>query len=153
LLIVHRDFAIVEITPIINEKILMTQSVNNYQATNLNIEDNLEFVRTIAEAADERQGGDLVVLKISEVSYLTDYFVIVTGFSRAQIRAICDSIESKVEEKFAQPPIRSEGKNEGDWILLDYGDVIVHIMSQNTREYYNLEAFWGHGQRIEVINR
>jgi ribosome-associated protein len=129
----------------------MTQEVNHRdQEITLQGEENLEFVRTISEAADDRKAGDLVVLKISEISYLTDYFVIVTGFSKAQIRAICDSIEEKVEEKFAQQPLRSEGKNEGDWILLDYGDVIVHIMSENTRQYYNLEAFWGHAQRMEL---
>lgn len=128
----------------------MTQEVNNYQASTRELEDGIELVRIIAEAADERKGGDLVVLKITEISYLTDYFVIVTGFSTAQVRAICDSIDDKVEEKFGQKPVRAAGKNEGNWILLDYGDVIVHIMLPQEREYYNLEAFWGHSQRIDL---
>lgn len=128
----------------------MTQAVNQNQASSIHTEDSTDLVRTIAEAADERKADDLVVLKIADISYLTDYFVIVTGFSKAQVRAICDSIEAKVEQKFGKNPVRAAGKNEGSWILLDYGDVIVHIMSPQEREYYNLEAFWGHAQRISL---
>jgi ribosome-associated protein len=102
----------------------------------------------IAEAADDRKAGDIVLLDVAEVSYLTDYFVIVTGFSPTQLRAICDSIEEKVEKEFQRHPLRIEGKTEGSWIVLDYGEAIVHIMLPREREFYNLEAFWGHAKRI-----
>ncbi|NEP49092.1 MAG: ribosome silencing factor [Moorea sp. SIO3C2] len=104
---------------------------------------------TVAQAADDRKGADLVILSVSEVSYITDYFVIVTGFSRVQVRAISQSIEQQVEETWNRLPVRTAGKAEGIWILQDYGDVIVHILLPEERKFYNLEAFWGHAEQIE----
>ncbi len=105
---------------------------------------------TIAQAAEDRKAGDIVLLKVAEVSYLSDYFAIVTGFSRVQVRAIAGAIEEKVEKELQRLPIRIEGKTEGNWVLQDYGDVIVHIMMPKEREFYNLEAFWSHAERIEL---
>jgi ribosome-associated protein len=109
-----------------------------------------QLVETIAQAADDRKAGDLVILKVTEVSYLSDYFVIATGFSRAQVRAISDAIEDKVAALYGRNPLRTEGRMEGNWVLHDYGDVIVHIFLPQEREFYNLEAFWGHAERIEL---
>ncbi|MDJ0636908.1 MAG: ribosome silencing factor [Xenococcaceae cyanobacterium MO_188.B29] len=107
-----------------------------------------QLARAIAEAADDKKAANIVLLKVSDVSYLADYFVIATGFSKTQIRAISEAIEEQILEQFQQNPIRVEGKTEGNWILLDYGDVIAHIFLPEDREYYNLEAFWGHAERI-----
>ncbi|MBD2182134.1 ribosome silencing factor [Planktothrix sp. FACHB-1355] len=104
----------------------------------------------IAEAASDRKGGDIVVLRVSEVSYLADYFIIVTGFSRVQVRAISQSIQEKVEQELQRRPRRIEGLAEGTWVVLDYGDAIAHILMPREREFYNLEAFWGHAERIEL---
>lgn len=112
-------------------------------------ENSLDLALMIAEAADDRKGADIVILKVGEVSYLTDYFVIVTGFSKAQVRAISQSIEHKVETAWQRLPLHTEGQSEGSWILQDYGEVIVHILLPHEREFYNLEAFWGHAERIE----
>jgi ribosome-associated protein len=109
-----------------------------------------QLVETIAQAADDRKAGDLVILKVTEVSYLSDYLVIATGFSRAQVRAIADAIEDKVAALYGRNPLRTEGRMEGNWVLHDYGDVIVHIFLPQEREFYNLEAFWGHAERIEL---
>ncbi|BAZ44434.1 iojap-related protein [Chondrocystis sp. NIES-4102] len=103
----------------------------------------------IAKAADDKKAQDILILKVSDVSYLADYFVIVTGFSRTQLRAIADSIEENLAEQFNRNPIRVSGKNEGSWIVQDYEDVIVHIFLPEEREFYNLEAFWGHAERFE----
>ncbi len=103
----------------------------------------------VAEAAEDKKAEDIVLLAVAEVSYLADYFVVITGFSTAQVRAISDAIEAKVEQELAQQPLRVEGKSEGSWILQDYGDVIVHILLPAEREFYNLEAFWGHAEKIE----
>ena len=103
----------------------------------------------IAEAADDKKASDIVLLKVSHVSYLADYFVIATGFSTTQVKAICDSIEQKIEDQHNLLPLRIQGKTDGRWIVVDYGDVIAHIFMQEEREYYNLEAFWGHAERIE----
>ena len=113
---------------------------------NLNSE---EMAYAIAEAADDKKAQDIVLLKVTEVSYLADYFVIATGFSKPQLRAVCDSVEQKVAEDFGLEPIRIEGKTDGRWVLIDYGEVIVHIFLAEERQFYNLEAFWGHAERID----
>jgi ribosome-associated protein len=115
-------------------------------------DDSEKLAFAAAEAASERKGGDILLLKVANVSYLADYFVMVTGYSRVQVRAIADSIEKQVEEDLHRRPLRTEGKNDGSWVLYDYGDVIVHVMMQKEREYYNLEAFWGHAERIEFTS-
>ncbi|MEL7226234.1 MAG: ribosome silencing factor [Cyanobacteria bacterium J06576_12] len=103
----------------------------------------------LAEAADDRKAGDITILQTGDISYLADYFVIVTGFSNVQVRAIANSIESTAEDKFERQSLRTEGMSEGRWVLKDYGDVIVHIFMPTDREFYDLEAFWGHAERIE----
>jgi ribosome-associated protein len=108
-----------------------------------------DLALTIGRAADDRKGADISILKVGGVSYLADYFVIVTGFSKVQVRAISQSIQDQVHQHCHRPCIRAEGQADGSWILLDYGDVIAHIMMPEERDYYNLEAFWGHAERVE----
>jgi ribosome-associated protein len=110
-----------------------------------------QLALAVAHAADDRKGGDIVLLRIAEVSYLADYFVIITGFSKAQIRAIAQAIESAVEEQWQRSPLRREGQAEGSWVVLDYGDLIAHILMPKEREFYNLEAFWGHAEQIDFL--
>ncbi|MEH2227786.1 ribosome silencing factor [Nostoc sp.] len=109
-----------------------------------------KLAATIAVAASDRKAGEIILLKVAEVSYLADYFVMMTGYSRAQVRAIAQAIEGKVETELQRRPLRTEGKVEGSWVLQDYGDVIVHIMMPKEREFYNLEAFWIHAERISL---
>lgn len=104
---------------------------------------------TIAEAADDRKGDNIVILRVAEVSYLADYFVIVTGFSRVQVRAISQWIEEQVKTRWQRLPLRTEGQADSSWIVQDYGEVIVHILLPQEREFYKLEAFWGHAEQIE----
>ncbi len=132
---------------------LQSQSVlvaSNLRNTAQRPEESKELALNAAAAAADRKAGDMTVLRVAEVSYLADYFVLVTGYSKAQVRAISQSIEDQVAEKLQRLPIRSEGQAEGTWVLKDYGDVMVHIMMPKEREYYNLEAFWGHAQRVEL---
>jgi ribosome-associated protein len=108
-----------------------------------------ELALQIAAAAEDKKAVDIVLLNVSDVCYLADYFVIITGFSRAQLNAISESIEERLEENYNLIPARTSGKKEGGWIVQDYTDVIVHIFLPEEREYYNLEAFWGHAERHE----
>ena len=108
-----------------------------------------ETVRLVAQAASDRKAEDITVLRVSEVSYLADYFVIVTGFSHVQVRAIYQAIVKQVEEDAQRVPISVEGQREGTWVLIDYGDVVIHIMLPEEREFYSLEAFWGHAERVD----
>jgi ribosome-associated protein len=107
---------------------------------------------TIAEAASDRKAGEIILLKVAEISSLSDYFIMMTGYSKVQVRAIADAIQGQVEIDWQRRPLRTEGKAEGTWVLQDYGDVIVHIMMPREREFYNLEAFWGHAERISLPN-
>ncbi|MGB5772282.1 MAG: ribosome silencing factor [Crocosphaera sp.] len=135
----------------------MTHSTNiiAHHPTNLTVTDNTSdnqikaLVTTIAQAAEDRKADNIVILKVTEVSYLTDYFVIVNGFSRTQVKAIAEAIEEKVYQTHNQVPRQTEGKKDGNWILQDFGDVIVHIFLPEEREFYGLEAFWGHAERLE----
>lgn len=106
----------------------------------------------IAEAADDKKAADIVLLKVQEISYLADYFVIATGFSVTQLRAISESIEKQLIDSYNKYPIRVEGKTQSNWIVMDYGEVIAHIFLPQEREYYNLEAFWGHAERTEFLS-
>jgi ribosome-associated protein len=104
----------------------------------------------IAEAASDRKAGEILLLRVGDVSYLADYFVLMTGYSRVQVRAIAEAIEGKVGTDLQRQPLRTAGKAEGSWVLQDYGEVIVHIMMPKEREFYNLEAFWSHAERVEL---
>ena len=108
-----------------------------------------DLALTVAQAADERKGDNIVILRVADVSYIADYFVIVTGYSRVQVRAISQSIQEQVETTWQRHPLRTEGQADGSWLLQDYGEVIVHIMLPHEREFYNLEAFWGHADHVE----
>jgi ribosome-associated protein len=112
-------------------------------------EESEELAMTVARAASDRKAGDITILRVAAVSYLADYFVLVTGYSKVQVRAIAQAIEDEVEREWQRQPLRTEGQKEGTWVLEDYGDVIVHIMMPKERDFYNLEAFWGHAERIE----
>jgi ribosome-associated protein len=111
-----------------------------------------DLARVIAEAADERKGSDIIILHVAEVSYLADYFILVTGFSKPQVRAIVQSIQAAVAEKLQRTPRRIEGLTDSTWVLMDFGEAIVHVLLPREREYYNLEAFWGHAERVPFFS-
>ncbi len=124
--------------------------INSEIATPEDADDNSEkMALTIAEAAADRKAGEIILLRVADVSYLADYFVVITGYSKTQVRAIADAIEDKVKTDWQRNPLRTAGKVEGTWVLQDYGEIIVHTMMPKEREFYNLEAFWGHAKRIE----
>lgn len=108
----------------------------------------LQLAYAIANAAEARKGDNIRILQVNEVSYLADFFIIVTGFSAVQLRAIARAIEADIEEHWHRRPLRTEGLADGRWILQDFGEVIVHIFLPDEREFYNLDAFWAHAQTI-----
>jgi len=93
------------------------------------------------DAAGDRQAGDIVLLDTRKVCSFADYFVICTGESERQIKAICEEVEHSLKKEGAHP-IHHEGTAESGWLLLDYGDVIVHIFSTSEREFYQLDRLW-----------
>jgi ribosome-associated protein len=121
------------------------QSASSFQSTDA---DTRDFVLALAHAADDRKGADIRILKVDGVSFIADYFVVVTGFSSTQVRAIASSINDTASAEFNRQPLRTEGQRDSSWILQDYGEVIVHIFMPDERDYYDLEAFWGHAEEI-----
>ena len=120
-------------------------------ATGQTDEKALALAMAIANAADDRKAEDISILQVGDASYLADYFVIATGFTNVQVRAIARSIASTIETDYGRSPLRTEGNEEAKWVIYDYGEVIVHIFQPREREYYDLEAFWGHVKRVEFI--
>jgi len=109
--------------------------------------DSETLARLAAEASDDRKAVDIRLIRVDEVSSLADWFVISSGLSDVQVRAIARSVEDQIEEATGRLPLRREGQKEGKWMLLDYGEVIVHVLTPSERSYYDLEAFWGHGEQ------
>ena len=103
----------------------------------------------IARILDDKLGKDITILNISNVSVLADYFVIVTGDSTPQVKALSSTVRDKIKQLFERIPLRDENDNKNRWNLLDYGDVIVHVLHRDERETYALEKFWNHALKIE----
>jgi ribosome-associated protein len=95
-----------------------------------------------ARAMDQRKGSKITILKVEDLSTLTDYFVVGTGSSRVQTQAMADNIEDEIKKAAGLRPSRIEGLQEGRWILMDYGQVIIHIFLEDERNFYNLERLW-----------
>jgi ribosome-associated protein len=125
-----------------------TQSSSAPAILNPEQDSSLQLALAAIQAAEERKGGDIALLWVTEVSLLADYFVIVTGYSKVQVRAIANSVADKLEEEMRRAPLHTEGMAEATWVLQDYGDVIVHTLMPNERDFYDLEAFWGHAERV-----
>ena len=106
--------------------------------------DQKELALLAAKALDDKRAKDIVVLKVDEMTVLTDYMVIATGRSVPQVKALADNVEEELakQDAFAK---RREGDTEGRWCVLDYGDVMVHIFHEQDREYYQLERLWADG--------
>jgi ribosome-associated protein len=111
--------------------------------------DNKEKVFLCARAALDHKAVDLVILEVKNISSFTDYFVICSGNSDRQVQAISAHLEEKLGQGGIRP-LSIEGKREGRWVLLDYGDVVIHVFYQPVREFYNLERLWSDAPRIEL---
>jgi len=107
------------------------------------------LVLICAGAALERKAGNLVILKVRELSSFTDYFVICSGTSDRQVRSIADHVEERLKKEGILP-LGVEGRQGGNWILMDYGEVILHIFFEATREFYDIERLWAEAPALTV---
>ena len=111
--------------------------------------DSKELLETVVKAADSKRAEEIVALDVANVSLLADYFVIMQANSERQVKAIADEIEEKVAAAGVQ--VRDiEGKNAANWVLLDFGDVVVHVFRTETRQFYNLEKLWSEAPLVDV---
>ncbi len=109
---------------------------------------SLKLALTAARVADENRGRDIVILDMREITSVFDFFVIASGSSVRQLHAIRDEIELAVKNTLGDRKLGLEGYTEGGWVLIDYGDVVVHLFDDKSREYYGLEDLWGDARRI-----
>jgi ribosome-associated protein len=105
-------------------------------------------VRTAVSAALDKKAFDLDVLAVNEVTSIADYFVLCSANSERQTQAIADSVQAKVREHEGVKPLLVEGTTPGRWILIDFGDFIVHIFTEDCRRYYGLERLWGDAPNV-----
>ena len=101
-----------------------------------------------AEAADDKLGQDTVVLAMGELFGLVDAFVITAGRNTRQVRTLVEEIERRVKEGGGQSPSSVEGLKDGTWVLMDYGDFVVHVFLDETRAFYDLEHLWSGAPRV-----
>ena len=102
----------------------------------------------IAGTLDDKLGKEITILNISNVSSLADYFVIVTGDSTPHVKALMEHTKDRIKNLFQKLPVRMENDAKNRWNLLDYGDVVVHILHRDERETYAIEKFWNHAFSI-----
>lgn len=113
------------------------------------MEESMKMVQTAYNALSEKKGEQIHVLDISHVSVLADYFVITNGTSDSQVRALVENVEEKMASQGYHLK-QQEGNGSGSWILMDYGDVIVHVFDKENRSFYDLERIWSDAVPVEM---
>ena len=114
----------------------------------LTVEEIKKMAGLAIEALEDKKAEDIRVIDISEVSVLADYFLIASGKNRNQLQALADEVEEKLG-RAGYPMKQSEGYDSANWILLDFGDIIIHLFDQENRLFYDLERIWRDGQQID----
>ena len=109
-----------------------------------------EFAQKICTVLSDRKAQDIVSVDVREKSSVADYYIIASGRSMTQTRALIEHVEEEMD-KLGVAPVRREGIREGRWAVLDYGDVIVHLFNDETRLFYHLERLWGDESTIERV--
>ena len=109
-------------------------------------------VRLAVEAAQNKKASQITVLDLSGVGAFTDYFIICTGFSTPQVRAICEEVEEQLFKHQHRSPRHREGRGSAEWCLLDFGGFILHVFSEQARRYYDLERLWRASPKLEVAD-
>lgn len=109
-----------------------------------------KILNTIYNAIDDKKGGNTRILDISEITTISDYFIVTSGNNYNQVKAIADNVEEELLKKHGMRPERVEGYNNGEWILLDYIDYVIHVFDREQRLFYDIERIWSDGKEIEV---
>ena len=121
----------------------MKQLKNEYQDI-----DSLELARICSRIANDNKAEDIVMLDVREISSFTDFFVLMSGRSTRHVQALAESMENELRSKRIKTSL-AEGLQEGTWVLLDFGDVVVHVFYHEQRDFYDLEGLWHDAPRVE----
>ncbi|MGI8555922.1 MAG: ribosome silencing factor [Pyrinomonadaceae bacterium] len=109
-----------------------------------------ENVKLALRCASEKKAVNLTVLDLREITSFTEFFIIAGATNQRQAQAISDDIQEQVKKQLGERPIRIEGYNNAEWILMDYGDFVVHIFEQKSREFYDLERLWRDARKVQL---
>lgn len=110
-----------------------------------------EVAAIAAKALDSKKGIDLRLIEISDISTLADYFLICTASSNTHVRTLCDAVEEAMDEA-GEPMVGREGHRGGTWVVLDFECVVVHVFTEETRAFYDLERLWQDGKQVSMIS-
>ena len=108
-----------------------------------------EVAYEVTKALDSKKGMDIQLLRINEVSSLADYFLICTGTSNTHVKTLCDYAEYTLDQ-LGEPMLGREGHRGNSWELLDFGSIVVHVFTQEAREFYSLERLWADAERVDL---
>lgn len=108
-----------------------------------------QIIEIIVKALDSKRAEDIQLIGIKDLTIVADYFIIANGTSNTQTKALADEVEFQLKQNGIEP-IRSEGYQDASWIVLDYGNIVVHVFYKETREYYKLERLWQDGDQIDI---
>ena len=109
-----------------------------------------KIVDTVVKALSDKKGVDIEVIDVSELTNIADWFVLASGTSNIHVKSLVDEVEELVKQEHGMDPKRVEGYPTAQWILMDYGDVVVHVFHPEAREFYSLERLYSEGARMEI---
>lgn len=109
-----------------------------------------ETVKLALHCAEEKKAVNTVVIDLRDIASFTEFFLITSGTNQRQVQAIADEINEQLKKQLSSRPVRIEGYNAAEWVLLDYGDFIVHIFEQKAREFYDLERLWREAKKVDL---
>ncbi|MEQ1923573.1 MAG: ribosome silencing factor [Pyrinomonadaceae bacterium] len=107
-------------------------------------------VKLAIQCASDKKAYDLVALDLRSIASFTEFFLIATGANQRQVQAIADEIKEQLKEQLNSRPVRIEGYASGEWVLVDYGDFIVHVFNKEAREFYDLARLWLDARKVEL---
>ena len=117
--------------------------------TDLNSQDLACFA---ARVVDEKKASDTLVIEVGPILAVVEYFVITSASNRRLVRALADEVEGRIREETGRSPLRVEGAREQQWVLIDYGDIVIHVFSDETRSFYEIERLYRDARFIEWID-
>ena len=107
-------------------------------------------LRLAIHCADEKKAVNLIGLDLREIASFTEFFIIASGTNQRQVQAIADEINEQLKKQMGRKPVRIEGYNIAEWVLLDYGDFIIHLFDKEARDFYDLERLWRDARKVEI---
>lgn len=111
---------------------------------------SIELAVLAADAIDDKKGIDIAGIDVAELIGITDIFVIATGTSRRQVQTLAEAVRDRLRDDAELRPLRVEGEEEGEWVLLDFGSVVVHVFQPDQRSFYDLERLWADAPRVDL---